>query len=149
MSKSIACIVFDNSQKKIFIAKRQNKGDMGGRWEFPGGKIDEGENEEIAIKREMNEEFGVNVKVLQKITQSTFFHGQKKCFLYVYEVEFENNGIEKRFELTEHTDYRWENLEEIPKLNFVDSDLAIYDEVCNYLQKKYDFKIKNPENKNK
>ena len=33
MSRSIACI--DYRDGKVFIAKRQNKGDMGGRWEFP------------------------------------------------------------------------------------------------------------------
>ena len=39
MSRSIACIDYRNG--KVFIAKRQMKGDMGGRWEFPGGKIEE------------------------------------------------------------------------------------------------------------
>ena len=38
MSSSIACISYKDG--KVFIAKRQQKGDMGGRWEFPGGKIE-------------------------------------------------------------------------------------------------------------
>ena len=66
MSSSIACIDYRNG--KFFIAKRQMTGDMGGRWEFPGGKIEEGEDFEIAIKREMKEEFGVDVKVGRQIT---------------------------------------------------------------------------------
>ena len=48
MSRSIACIDYRNG--KVFIAKRQMKGDMGGRWEFPGGKIEENEDFETAIK---------------------------------------------------------------------------------------------------
>ena len=127
MSRSIACI--DYRAGKIFIAKRQMVGDMGGRWEFPGGKIEEGEDLQTAVVREMQEEFGVTVKVGRKITSGTFTHKGKPCTLDVFEVSFPHDGIEKRFELTEHTDYKWEELNSIPQLNFVDSDLSIYNDV--------------------
>ena len=133
MSRSIACI--DYRDGKIFIAKRQNVGDMGGRWEFPGGKIDDGEDFEQAIKREMQEEFSVDVTVGQHICSSTFEHKGKKCYLDAFEVHFTNDGMEKKFILTEHTDYRWADIGEIPELNFVDSDMAIYPEVCKFLKK--------------
>ena len=67
MSRSVACI--DLRDGKVFIAKRQNVGDMGGRWEFPGGKIDAGENFAAAIKREMGEELGVEVEVFEKLCE--------------------------------------------------------------------------------
>ena len=127
MSRSIACIAYNNG--KIFIAKRQNKGDMGGRWEFPGGKIEDGEDYNTAIVREMQEEFGVTVTVGRKITSGTFTHKGKPCTLDVLEVTFPHDGIEKKFELTEHTDYRWADIDSIPSLNFVDSDLSIYHDV--------------------
>lgn len=127
MSSSIACIDYRNG--KIFIAKRQMIGDMGGRWEFPGGKIEDGEDLETAVVREMQEEFGVTVKVGRKITSGSFTHKGKPCTLDVLEVTFPHDGIEKRFELTEHTDYKWAELSSIPDLNFVDSDLSIYNDV--------------------
>ena len=127
MSRSIACIDYRNG--KIFIAKRQQVGDMGGRWEFPGGKIEEGEDLETAVIREMQEEFGGTVKVGRKITSGSFLHRGKECTLEVLEVTFPHDGIEKRFELTEHTDYKWEDISVIPELNFVDSDLSIYNDV--------------------
>ena len=133
MSRSIACIDYRNG--KVFIAKRQMKGDMGGRWEFPGGKIEENEDFESAIKREMMEEFGVEVTVGQHITSTTFYHKEKECFLDAFEVHFAHDGIQNPFVLTEHTDYRWENIENIPKLCFVDSDLAIYDNVKKWCTK--------------
>ena len=132
MSRSIACI--DYRDGKIFIAKRQMVGDMGGRWEFPGGKIEEGEDLETAVVREMQEEFGVTVKVGRKITSGSFTHKGKPCTLDVLEVTFPHDGIEKRFELTEHTDYMWTDLDSIPKLNFVDSDLSIYNDVKKWCQ---------------
>ena len=124
MSRSIACI--DYRDGKIFIAKRQMVGDMGGRWEFPGGKIEEGEDLQTAIIREMQEEFGVTVSVGRKITSGSFTHKDKPCTLDVLEVTFPHDGIKKRFELTEHTDYKWADINEIPSLNFVDSDLSVY-----------------------
>lgn len=127
MSRSIACI--DYRDGKIFIAKRQMVGDMGGRWEFPGGKIEEGEDLPQAVIREMNEEFGVTVTVGKKITSGTFTHKGKPCTLDVLEVHFPHDGLKTRFILTEHTDYKWENIENIPELDFVDSDLAVYDAV--------------------
>ena len=127
MSRSIACI--DYRDGKIFIAKRQMVGDMGGRWEFPGGKIEEGEDLETAVVREMQEEFGVTVSVGRKITSGSFSHKGKPCTLDVLEVTFPHDGIEKKFELTEHTDYQWANIDTIPSLNFVDSDLSIYNDV--------------------
>ena len=127
MSRSIACIDYRNG--KIFIAKRQMVGDMGGRWEFPGGKIEKGEDLETAVVREMQEEFGVTVKVGRKITSGSFTHRGKPCTLDVLEVTFPHDGIKKRFELTEHTDYKWADLASIPQLDFVDSDLSIYNDV--------------------
>lgn len=127
MSRSIACIDYRNG--KIFIAKRQMVGDMGGRWEFPGGKIEEGENLETAVVREMQEEFGVTVKVGRKITSGTFMHKNMPCTLDVLEVTFPHDGNSKRFNLTEHTDYKWVPLETIPTLEFVDSDLSIFEDV--------------------
>lgn len=132
MSRSIACIDYRNG--KIFIAKRQMTGDMGGRWEFPGGKIEDGEDLETAVVREMQEEFGVIVTVGRKITSGTFTHRDKPCTLDVLEVHFPHDGMTERFALSEHTDYNWVALTEIPKLNFVDSDLSVYEAVKNWCE---------------
>ena len=127
MSRSVACI--DLRDGKVFIAKRQNVGDMGGRWEFPGGKIDAGEDFVTAIKREMGEEFGVEVEVFEKLCEVTFEHKGKECFVDAFKVHFAEDGLSRRFTLTEHTDYKWEDFNKIPELNFVDSDLKIFDKL--------------------
>ena len=132
MSSSIACIYYKDN--KLFIAKRQNSGQMGGRWEFPGGKLEEGESFEQAIKREMYEEFKIGVTVIEKITETQFVHNDKKCSLHAFAVEFEHDGIKTPFVLSEHTEYKWVDPSEIKKLNFVDSDLKIYKAVVKYLK---------------
>lgn len=133
MSISIACI--DYRDGKVFVAKRQNVGDMGGRWEFPGGKVEDDEDFATAIKREMFEEFGVDVSVGNKITESKFFHGDKECGLNVFAVTFAHDGMKSAFKLTEHTEYKWVSFDEIPNLNFVDSDMDVYPVIRKYFEK--------------
>lgn len=133
MSNSVACIVYKNG--KILVAHRIPKGDMGNRWEFPGGKVDVGETDQMAIVREMSEEFGVAAVPGEKITSCSFFHKDKECFLNAYLVQLEHDGLEKPYILTEHTEYKWVFPKEIENLNFVDSDLKIYPDVLKFLEK--------------
>lgn len=133
MKKSIACIAYKD--KKILIAHRNNSGQMANRWEFPGGKVDEGETEIEAIHREMKEEFDVDVQVKEKIATSCFVHNEKKSLLEVYLVELSHDGINKKYSLTEHSEYKWVDYKEIPVDNFVDSDLRVYPEVISFLER--------------
>lgn len=133
MSNSVACIVYKDG--KILVAHRIPKGDMGNRWEFPGGKVDAGETDQMAIVREMREEFGVKAVPGEKITSCAFFHKEKECFLNAYLVQLEHDGIEKPYVLTEHTEYKWVFPKEIENLSFVDSDLKIYPDVLKFLEK--------------
>lgn len=134
MSTSIACIIWDENKKQILVALRNPTGDMGNRWEFPGGKVDPGEDDYMAIVREMQEEFSVKAVPGEKIVSSSFMHKQKECFLNAYLVKLEHDGINKPYVLTEHQDYKWVDPKSIPELSFVDSDMAIYPKVMEYLE---------------
>ena len=127
MSHSVACI--DYRDGKVLIAKRKNKGDMGGRWEFPGGKLKQGEDFTAAIHREMKEEFGCDSQVFEKLAESTFIHKDKQCYVTAFRVRLDNDGIKKPFTLTEHTQTKWIDIKQIETLNFVDSDLKMYKEI--------------------
>ncbi len=127
MSISVACI--DYRDGNVFIAKRMNKGAMGGRWEFPGGKVEDGEDFCTAIKREIREEFDTDITVGKQIAEAEFEHNGKKCKVYAFLVTFAGDGMDKPFVLTEHTEYKWCNIKEIPSLNFVDSDILLYNQI--------------------
>lgn len=140
MKKSVACLVLGKTlqtKNKILIAHRIQKGQMGGRWEFPGGKVDEGENDKEAIAREMLEEFGENVLIGEEIGGAEFENNGDKRALTAYEVFFVNDGIEKPFSLTEHTETKWVEFEKLPLENFVDSDLKLLPMVKKYIEKNY------------
>ena len=56
-----ACVLID-TDGRVLIAQRPEGKSMAGLWEFPGGKIEEGERPEQTVIREMQEELGVTIK---------------------------------------------------------------------------------------
>ena len=121
MKHSIAGIICIDSL--YFIAKRLPTGDMGNRWEFPGGKVEDGESYEQAIKREFMEEFALNVTIGEHLADASFTHHGVERQLHAYEVFFPVDNI--NWVLSEHSEVQWVPLDEIETLDFVDSDLLL------------------------
>ena len=130
---SVACIAFH--ENKVLIAHRNPTGQMGGRWEFPGGKVEDGETFEQAIIREFKEEFGITVKVGDFIAEKQFLNNGIPFVLHAYRIEVPHTGERTKYELTEHTGYAWTSLDSIRGLHFVDSDTLIYPDVVSYAKK--------------
>jgi len=126
--RSVAGIAVDEG--RLFIAQRKAGGSLGGKWEFPGGKVDGGESDEDALKREYLEEFGVGVKVGPLLASAEFSNKGKAYTLNAYQVFLDTFD----FMMMEHTEWRWATLDEIEshKLagdtnegGFADSDLRL------------------------
>jgi 8-oxo-dGTP diphosphatase len=114
--QSVAGIAMEGG--KLFIARRIAGGDLGGKWEFPGGKAEEGESAGEALVREYDEEFSVPVKVGDLLGSASFEHKGIVRTLNAYRIYF----LSTRFKLAEHTEWRWASIEEIEKLDFAPSD---------------------------
>ena len=133
MSKtSIACIAL--FKDKVLVAHRNLVGQMGGRWEFPGGKVEAGETDEQAIVREFQEEFGVCVKVGDAVASAVFAHNGTDVNLHAYRIFEPHRGIFRKYKLTEHSEYKWVTFDKIKELNFVDSDMLLYPKVREYAE---------------
>lgn len=63
----VAAVIYDD-QGKILLTRRPEGTHMAGLWEFPGGKVEEGESCSEALIRELDEELGVSVKVGRPLT---------------------------------------------------------------------------------
>lgn len=55
----VSAVVLIDADRRILLAQRPQGKDMAGLWEFPGGKIEEGEAPEVALVRELHEELGI------------------------------------------------------------------------------------------
>lgn len=108
---------------KVLIAKRST-GDPNvfGKWEFPGGKVQEGENELEAIEREIKEEFEINVKGRCFLVSNICEYPNKIVDLRLYSCEY----IDGDFKLHDHSEYKWVCIDDILNydLAFADIELA-------------------------
>ena len=82
--KQIGVAVISNAQGKILIDRRKLEGEMGGLWEFPGGKIEPGETVAECIEREIKEELDIEIAVGDRLTTITHDYKTFKVTLYVH-----------------------------------------------------------------
>lgn len=108
-------IVKDN---KVFAAQRGDRGETRFKWEFPGGKIEQGETPEQALARELKEELKIEVKVHELITKIIDEYPTQILHIDTYRCELINGEPT----LTEHINKRWSNKEELGKLEFSKAD---------------------------
>ena len=113
-------------ENRILIAKRPNHGN-GGKYEFPGGKLEPGETMEDCLKRELNEEFDVESKIGSFITKSSFVYGGKSYCLHAYFVD-EILGDPK---LTVHDEIKWVTYNDLKNYEFMPADIPIVHELVN------------------
>jgi len=127
MNHSVAGIAFEGG--KVFIARRKMGGDLGGKWEFPGGKAEAGETDADALRREFFEEFGVAVTAGPLLASGEFSHDGRQFALNAYRIFLDPRDLC----LTEHDEWRWAALEEIEALDFAGSDRLLLPPLQAYL----------------
>ena len=118
--RSVAGIVFDGSS--LLLGQRVASGEMGGRWEFLGGKAEGAETLQEALVREFKEETGFLVTAGEAICAAEFEHAGKRSDLYAILVTLPAGFSIEDAALTEHTQLGWFSFEEVESLNLVDSD---------------------------
>ena len=108
---------------KIFIARRAKHKSMAGKWEFPGGKVENFETETQALKRELNEEFGMKVEVDEYLGSNIHTYHNFRIKLIAYKCEF----ISASFELTDHDKFEWISKENLNNYDLTEADIPIID----------------------
>lgn len=118
MPNSVAGII--KKDGKFLLGKRKSGGSIGGKWEFPGGKVKKNEALTDALIREMKEELDCDIIVKDFITKKEFSSNDHKFSLHAYYIDLN----EKNIKYIEHDEFKWFHLSEITNLgdDLADSD---------------------------
>jgi 8-oxo-dGTP diphosphatase len=94
MRQVTAAIIEKNGS--ILLARRAPSSKLAGMWEFPGGKIEEGESPEECLVRELREELGIETSVHELLAESVY-HYEHGCFqILAYRSQIHAGEIELR-----------------------------------------------------
>jgi len=118
----VAALIFDNDGK-ILITKRPAGSHLGGKWEFPGGKIHENETPQEALIREIREELGMDITVGRLFWEDTFDYSVKIVKLSFYCCAV-SNGNFTVYPL-QVDDFRWVNRRELQEFEFPPADAQL------------------------
>ncbi|WP_455852325.1 8-oxo-dGTP diphosphatase MutT [Pantoea endophytica] len=83
----VAVGIIRNTERQIFLAQRAASSYMANKWEFPGGKIEQDESAEQALKRELMEETGIEVTAASAIGQADHSYEDLRVTLHFFLVE--------------------------------------------------------------
>ena len=112
----VAAIIRRNGS--ILLTRRFNNVHLPGLWEFPGGKVEQGESLEAALKREIEEEIGVQVAVHDQYFKVEHAYGTKSIRLHFFDCTI----VAGEPRLLEVADLRWVAPAELTSYPFPEAD---------------------------
>jgi len=106
---------------RILIARRKHGDRLADKWEFPGGKLEKGETPEVCLRRELQEEFGIDVVVGGFIGRSFHAYPYVEIDLLAYRA----THLTGDFQLHDHEEIRWVHPADLHRYDFSAADIPI------------------------
>ncbi|HVH89125.1 MAG TPA: (deoxy)nucleoside triphosphate pyrophosphohydrolase [Terriglobales bacterium] len=120
MKQVVAALIVRGQE--LLICQRAQDQPMPLKWEFPGGKVEPGEEEAAALYRELQEELGISATIEEKVT-SIQHHYRKggAVELHFYRVQDYEGELENRI----FEQIRWVDRRDLPRFDFLDADRSL------------------------
>jgi 8-oxo-dGTP diphosphatase len=125
MKQVVAALIVRDDE--ILVCQRTRHQTMPLKWEFPGGKIEDGEEPHAALARELEEELGILAHVGPEVARIRHTYGKGGVIdLRFFLVERYEGDIENRI----FRDVRWVRREKLPDYDFLEADLALVKDIA-------------------
>ena len=120
MKQVVAALIFKDG--KLLVCQRTRHQTMPLKWEFPGGKIEEGEQPRDALRRELDEELGIEARVGDEVARirHQYKNGSSVELRFFVVREYKGELENKIFK-----DMRWADRSELPSFDFLEADLEL------------------------
>jgi mutator protein MutT len=115
----VAAIIHANG--KILITRRPNHVHLPGLWEFPGGKVEANESLEAALRREIREELGIDIDVLDEYFSTEHHYADKSVRLHFFECTI-RAGEPRALDVAE---LRWVERRDLGAFSFPEADAEL------------------------
>lgn len=120
-------LIYQN--KKILICQRKKEGDHPLKWEFPGGKLKDSENNKEALKRELKEELSIEIN--EMIFFDEYLYEYKKLSKILKLVFFQIFQFEGEIQNKVHQQLKWIDISKLGDYDFLEGDLKIINKLKN------------------
>lgn len=123
----VAAVIKSTNENKepIIFATQRGYGDFKGGWEFPGGKIEEGETPEQALKREIMEELGTEISVGELIDTIEYDYPQFHLSMDCFWCEIVSGNLV----LKEHESARWLTKKQLNDVKWLPADVTLIEKI--------------------
>jgi 8-oxo-dGTP diphosphatase len=117
MKRVVAALILKDG--KVLVCQRTRHQTMPLKWEFPGGKIEEGEQPRDALHRELDEELGIDARIGEEVARIQHeYKGGGAVELRFYVVHNYKGELENRI----FREVRWAKRSELPSYDFLEAD---------------------------
>lgn len=117
----VVAALIEKDNKYLIARRSTGLKDVLGKWEFPGGKVEENESDKQAIEREIKEEFGMEIKAIRFLKNNVYNYPDKVVDLRLYECKY----ISGEFSLHDHFEYKFEEKNNIIKYDLCPADISL------------------------
>ncbi len=125
MKQVVAALMVRGSE--VLICQRTKYQPMALQWEFPGGKIEPGEEATAALERELDEELGIRATIGPEVaTVAHTYRNGNGVELHFFIVESYEGEIENRI----FRDVRWVEKDTLPQFDFLEADKTLVEEIA-------------------
>ena len=125
MKRVVAALIWKNS--KILICQRTRHQPMPLKWEFPGGKIEEGEQPRDALRRELDEELGISATIGDEVSRIRHqYPNGNSVELRFFDVQHFDGEIENRI----FREIVWAKPVDLPSYDFLEADRELIKELA-------------------